>query len=101
MVHAQYGFILIPHADSMKKLGNPQNRKGICLASQGKSIERDAPDQYSVKKSKRPASVGKQPFLGIPGSFAHQGFPVVFVNAKSKGRQRICDQIHPENVACL
>ena len=45
--------------------------------------------------------MSKKPFLGISGTFFHQGFGIVFVHAKSQGRERICNQIDPENVAAF
>ena len=88
MIHGKNGFILISHANGMEKLGNSKHSKGIGLPSFVKGIQGNARYEKSVKHSKQPAAMSKKPFLGISGTFFHQGFGIVFVHAKSQGRER-------------
>ena len=101
MVHPQYRLFAVPHSPGMKKLGYSQNRKGIGLASYIKGIEGNAPYKNSVKDRKDPSSVGKDPFSGISGFFAHKGFGIIFIYSQSQCGKGICDQIYPQDMTGL
>ena len=66
-----------------------------------KSIKGNASYKDSVKNSKNPSSMSKNPFLRISGFFIHKGFGIIFIYAQSQCGERIGDQIHPEDMTGL
>ena len=61
----------------------------------------EKPDQDAVKDGDKQTAVSKEGFVFGSGRTFHMPFGIVHVDAECQRRQRVCNQVHPQNVTGL